>query len=54
MDIFTKGCDYTEENATFKTYGINVDRWENKIEVYGDEELRDQLIDLLNKTALTD
>ena len=55
---FEKGDDFNEPMASRRTYGINklTDtgddvpqiHW-NAIEVYGDEKLRDCIIEMLNK-----
>ena len=45
----TKGDDFLEEEADHKTYGIHVGEWGNKIVVYGDEDLRNKILKLLNK-----
>lgn len=55
---FVKGDDYQDPGMQFTAYGINdneavVDQsitdHANKIEVYGDEKLRDLILKLLNK-----
>jgi hypothetical protein len=58
---FVKGDDYQESGATVRTFGItqlegykvrpDLDHT-NKIEVMGDEKLRDLIIDLLNQESM--
>jgi hypothetical protein len=55
MKIYSKGDDYKEDFADYKTFGISENKrvdnrllHTNKIEIYGDEELRDKIIKLLN------
>ena len=43
------GDDYQDDETTYKTYGISCNDHPNKIEVYNDEELRDKILELLNK-----
>ncbi len=47
-DFYCAGDDYREDGAENMTYGIHADQWGNKIVVYGDRELRDKIVDLLN------
>jgi len=49
---FKPGNDYLAENASMHTYGISIDTHNNMIEVYGDEALRDKIIELLNANSL--
>lgn len=42
-----KGNDYLEEGADYHTYGISVDGHDNQIEVYGDKQLRDDIVKFL-------
>lgn len=46
---FTKGRDFRKREGAIYTYGINVDSHLNGIEVYGDEELRDLILELLTE-----
>jgi hypothetical protein len=51
MTKFDKGIDYWEgEQSNYKTFGIdNIEEsYGNQIEIYGDLELRDLIIRLLN------
>ena len=58
MKTYKKGDDFQEKDVTFKTFGITeIDpdsinyrkEHSQKIEVYDDEELRDKIIELLNR-----
>ena len=52
---FTKGDEFTREGAYYTSYGIDAnasgpeEAHLNQIEVYGDEELRDLIIELLTE-----
>lgn len=49
---YTIGSDFQESTCDLKTFGINENDsgeiHDNKIEIYGDEELRNQILDFLN------
>ena len=49
---YTKGDDFQESTCDLKTFGINENNSDethaNKIEIYGDEKLRNRILDLLN------
>jgi hypothetical protein len=47
---FKRGDDFKEKGASHKTYGIDDGEWGNKIEVYGDSQLRNRILRYLNKT----
>ena len=49
MAVYSIGSDYLKKGAVYRTYGIKVDNHENKIEVYKDELLRDQILHMLRK-----
>lgn len=44
---YKKGDDY--KDGDYVTYGITYDSHDNKIEVHGDETLRDKILELLNQ-----
>lgn len=46
--MYTKGDEYKDPGDDYVTYGIDSAEHGNVIEVYGDEELRDQILDLLS------
>lgn len=52
MTKFIKGDDFLESGKDSKTFGIHNEtpgeEWGNQIEVYGDEELRDLVLELLH------
>jgi len=45
---YTLGEDYKKDNVDLTTYGINYKKHVNKIEIYGDEKLRNEILNLLN------
>lgn len=52
--MYIKGKDYNDPNASHTVYGItkvnsSVHHF-NMIEVFGDEKLRDEIIELLNES----
>jgi hypothetical protein len=47
--IIKRGDDFLEENADYITYGITIGNHTNKIQVYGNEKLRDLIITLLRQ-----
>ena len=47
--MYTKGDDFLEKGADHKTYGIHVGEWGNKIVVYDDDDMRNKILNLLNK-----
>lgn len=49
MTHFIEGRDYTRKGRVVPTFGIDYGAHGNLIEVYGDEALRDKIIELLNK-----
>ncbi len=44
MDKFTKGDDWLEGDADYHTYAINHGEHGAKIQVFGDEALRDRIL----------
>ena len=49
---FKPGDDFLAEGASMHTYGISIDTHNNMIEVHGDADLRDKIIELLNANSL--
>ncbi len=53
MDKFTKGDDFIGAGADHVTYGIHNEtpgeEWSQQIEIYGDPDLRDRILRLLNE-----
>lgn len=52
MDRYELGYDELDDGADFKTFGINVKRENdeihyNQIRIYGDEKLRDKILNFL-------
>lgn len=51
--LFIKGDDFLEEGADHKTFGIHNEtpgeEWIQQIEIYGDPDLRDRILRLLNE-----
>lgn len=45
---YFKGSDVHEKDATYKTFGISEGAHANKIVVYGDEGLRNRILNFLN------
>ncbi len=56
MGKFVTGEDYKEDGADQKTFGIHNrtpgEEWGNQIEVYGDEDLRDRILRLLQEDGI--
>jgi len=42
---YKSGDDYKDYDADYPTYGISCGNHTNKIEVYGDAKLRDEILD---------
>jgi len=47
---YKSGDDYKDYDADYPTYGISCGNHTNKIEVYGDAKLRDEILDFLLAT----
>ena len=47
---YKSGDEYKDDDATYKTYGITEDDHINKIEIHGDEKLRNKILDFLNSS----
>ena len=48
--VFAAGHDYLENSADVETYTIDCNDWAEKIIVYGDKDLRDKIVRLLNES----
>ena len=49
MNTFRKGDDFLEKGKDNKTFGIHNEEWGNQIEVYGNKDLRDRILRLLQE-----